>query len=113
MAKHELKTWPEHFEQVEQGRKTFEIRKDDRGFAVDDVLWLREYTPGVGLTGRELLRRVTYLTTFAQQPDYVVLALGPYVSAEPLYHPCGHKCYPGAKPTDWCIECRYGDKPYH
>ena len=29
------------------------------------------------------------------------------------YHPCGHKCYPGAKPSDWCIECKYGDKPYH
>jgi hypothetical protein len=28
-------------------------------------------------------------------------------------HPCGHKCYPGREPEDWCIECKYGDKPYH
>jgi hypothetical protein len=29
-------------------------------------------------------------------------------------HPkCGHFCYPGRNPWDWCIECKYGDKPYH
>jgi len=28
-------------------------------------------------------------------------------------HPCGHDCYPGREPQDWCIECKYGDKPYH
>ena len=31
----------------------------------------------------------------------------------PERHPCGHQCYPGRKPDDWCIECKYGNKPYH
>jgi Domain of unknown function (DUF3850) len=39
---HELKTDTIPFKQVENGSKTFEIRKDDRGFAVGDVLQLRE-----------------------------------------------------------------------
>lgn len=39
---HELKTDPEVFQLVKRGEKTFEIRKDDRGFAVGDVLHLRE-----------------------------------------------------------------------
>lgn len=39
---HELKTDPEVFDAVKRGEKTFEIRKDDRGFAVGDSLWLRK-----------------------------------------------------------------------
>jgi hypothetical protein len=74
-AVHELKTWPEYFQEVEAGRKTFEIRKNDRGFKVGDTLWLREYTPGVGLTGRDCRRVVSYLTDYEQQPGYVVMAL--------------------------------------
>lgn len=42
---HELKTWPEYFEAIKRGAKTFEIRKNDRNFAVGDVLLLRKYCP--------------------------------------------------------------------
>lgn len=41
MKTHDLKILPEYFEAVTSGMKTFELRKDDRGFATGDhvVLW--------------------------------------------------------------------------
>lgn len=74
-VEHELKTWPEFYEEVEQNRKLFEIRRDDRNFKVGDVLWLREYTLGVGLSGRETRRRITYITDWKQADGYVVLGI--------------------------------------
>ncbi len=71
----ELKTWPQFYGEVEAGRKAFEIRLNDRGFAVGDVLWLKEYEPGVGLTGRSCYRRVTYITDWYQMAGYVVMSL--------------------------------------
>jgi len=35
MTVHELKTMTEYFAAILDGRKTFELRKDDRGFKVD------------------------------------------------------------------------------
>lgn len=67
---HQLKTWPEPFEAVKRGDKRYEIRVDDRGFSVGDVLHLREWDPAPGVsqlvptgyTGREVTARVTYMT---------------------------------------------------
>jgi hypothetical protein len=42
---HELKTQPPYFTQIEAGLKLFELRKDDRGYAVEDLLILREWLP--------------------------------------------------------------------
>jgi hypothetical protein len=39
---HELKTDPKVFDQVMDGTKTFEIRKNDRGYKVGDELLLRQ-----------------------------------------------------------------------
>ncbi len=58
---HELKTWPRYFSDVLSGKKTFELRKDDRGFDVGDILHLREFDPKTGYTGRECRRIVTYI----------------------------------------------------
>lgn len=43
---------PEFFRAVTDGRKTFELRKDDRGFSVGDHLVLAEWD-GEDFTGRE------------------------------------------------------------
>jgi hypothetical protein len=67
MSHHELKTWPEFFDAIIKGTKTFEARKNDRNFKVGDVLTFREYIPdklpgepGV-YTGRVTVRVVTYV----------------------------------------------------
>ncbi len=45
MTEHILKTWPNVFAAVKDGRKRFEWRRDDRGFEVGDVLILKRYDP--------------------------------------------------------------------
>ena len=62
---HALKTWPEYFEEMREGRKKFEIRYNDRAFRVGDILLLREYLPTTKCyTGRELKAVVTYMLDF-------------------------------------------------
>ncbi len=59
---HQLKTWPEPFQAQLDGRKTFEVRLNDRQYQVGDTLWLEEWDPGTRLyTGRRLYVRVTYV----------------------------------------------------
>jgi uncharacterized protein YqfB (UPF0267 family) len=73
---HELKTWPGFFNDVLTGDKTFEIRRDDRGFKVGDILTLREFEPSEDrFTGRSLSVVVTYITVFNQPASQVVMAI--------------------------------------
>jgi hypothetical protein len=73
---HELKVWPEYFEPLAKRIKTFEIRKNDRDFRIGDVLILKEFDPETNnYTGRTVERKVTYITNFAQQEGYVVVAI--------------------------------------
>lgn len=87
---HELKVWPQDFAALADGRKTFEWRQDDRGFAEGDTLWLREWSPGnahrgeeAGYSGRELRRTISYIlrARFGMPEHYVVMALAPVESA--------------------------------
>jgi hypothetical protein len=76
--RHWLKTWPEYFEAVFNGSKPFEVRRDDRGFAVGDTLVLQEYHPSNGYTGRLVGREITYILPggdFGIEPGFVVLGL--------------------------------------
>ena len=97
MTIHHLKTWPQFFEAVADGNKTFEIRKNDRHFAVDDVLVLREWTPVANAvpwrssvpdgfySGREVHRKVTYILQGGQwgiEEGYVVLGMVPVTDTE-------------------------------
>jgi len=78
MTEHELKCWPVYFSAVLRGDKTFEVRKDDRGFKVGDTLWLREWHPEKGYTGAELRKRVTYAlsgTSLGIAMGYIVMGL--------------------------------------
>lgn len=76
--KHILKTWPEYFEAVNAGSKTFELRKNDRGFAVGDVLLLREYRPETDFySGREIEVKITFIlrSGFGLQEGYACMAI--------------------------------------
>ena len=79
LASHELKTWPDSFAGIWAGDKKFDVRPDDRGFALGDVLLLREYEPGAArYTGRELTAKVTYVLQggqFGIKEGYVVLGI--------------------------------------
>ena len=60
--KHELKVWPEYFEEIYSNRKKFEVRKNDRNYMVGDVLYLREYNPITNeYTGRWNQRVIAYI----------------------------------------------------
>lgn len=73
---HHLKILPEYFEAVVKGEKTFEIRKNDRDYCVDDELFLNEFDlVKQEYTGRKTKVIVTYITDYAQQSDYVVMAI--------------------------------------
>jgi hypothetical protein len=84
MTTHQLKTWPEYFDAILEGRKQFEYRRNDRNFQVGDFLCLREWKPEGfaddfgeriqgNYTGREIIRRVTYL--LLTRDGYAVMSL--------------------------------------
>jgi hypothetical protein len=89
---HELKVWPPYFQHLLERRKRFEVRRNDRGFAVGDEIKFREYVPqSHGLqesyyTGRELVLVVNYILDPrpGRDPDcglvagFVVLGLREY-----------------------------------
>lgn len=59
---HEIKILPKYFEEVQSGRKTFEYRRDDRGYKVGDIIKLNEYNPETGTyTGNSLEAEITYI----------------------------------------------------
>ena len=74
--KHKLKILPQYFEDVCSGKKSFEIRKNDRDFKVGDTLFLMEFdTLAHSCTGRVVERKITYITDYAQKENYVVMAI--------------------------------------
>ncbi len=57
---HEIKCLPQYFEETAAGRKCFEIRKNDRGYKVGDLLAINEYD-GEKYTGRTMLLSVDFI----------------------------------------------------
>jgi len=62
MRKIEKKAWPELFEKVKSGEKTFDLRLDDFKCNIGDILILREWDPKrKRYTGRSLEKKVTFV----------------------------------------------------
>lgn len=78
MAVHELKTWPEYYQEVLSGNKKAELRKDDRPFMVGDLLVLKEYDPKSTLyTGRNIIVKITHILhggQFVLEEGYVMMS---------------------------------------
>lgn len=76
---HELKCWPQYYNQIRIGAKRFELRRDDRGgFQVGDLLILREWHPGdQRYTGYVTVATVTYVLDGGEwlTPGYVALGI--------------------------------------
>ena len=98
---HEIKCWPEYFEKIADGTKTFECREDNRTYGVGDELNIREWEPlrqdphcevhhyhmGDGhctcyekgsYTGKQVVRYVTYIMKVGRlglREGYVCMAL--------------------------------------
>ena len=59
---HELKCFPEYFQDIISGKKTFEIRLNDRQYQVGDFLALNEYIPSTdSYTGRSCVVIIDYI----------------------------------------------------
>lgn len=67
MQVHELKILPTPFRAVGSGKKKAEFRVNDRGFAADDVLVMKEISePGGEYTGRFITCKITDVTDVTQ-----------------------------------------------
>ncbi len=74
MTIHELKILPEYYKAQVEGKKNFEIRKNDRDYKVGDKLVLKEYDPKAKeLTGQSFITEITFITDYQQKDGYVVL----------------------------------------
>lgn len=112
---HELKTDPEVFQDVCDGRKTYEIRYNDRNYQVGDILILREtkYTgqqikEGLPLefTGRQYATEITHiLTGYGLQDGWAILSIKSELHAklEDMQKPnkYGSLCYGCKQWSDW------------
>ena len=71
-----VKCLPEYFEAALSGIKPWELRFDDRNYAVGDVLLMREWKDGK-YTGRQLTGKITFiLRNFAGLADgWVIMSI--------------------------------------
>lgn len=79
MTTHSIKCKPEYFQPIIEGRRTAEVRENDRDYQEGDTLLIKEFDPKTaeGYTGRSTMRKVTHvLKGFpAVDRNYVVLSL--------------------------------------
>lgn len=85
MKTHTLKIYPRFFDDLIEGRKTWELRKDDRGYQVGHFLHFREFNTnqqeGQQFTGRQARFEITYLVanlqSFGLADDHVIMSVRP------------------------------------
>lgn len=80
---HDVKLGATFFDDVKTGRKTFELRKNDRGYKEGDTIVMHEYKDGT-TTGRTIEKKIVYmLEDFTGLEDgYCILGLGEVKAGE-------------------------------
>ena len=81
MIAHTLKTDSPVFDAMLRGDKDFDVRPDDRGFKIGDMVVLLDHYPDANVfSGRAMTRLIKYILKGGQygiEPGYVVLGLAP------------------------------------
>lgn len=74
-----LKTWIEYFQEIKNGNKRFEVRKNNRDFRQGDTLILQEWNNDIKeFTGEEMTFKVGYTLygeKFGIKKGYCVMQL--------------------------------------
>lgn len=80
---HDVKLGTTFFDDVKTGRKTFELRKNDRGYKEGDIIVMHEYKDGT-TTGRTIEKKIVYMQEdFTGLEDgYCILGLGEVKAGE-------------------------------
>lgn len=104
---HELKILPRWFEDVQAGRKNFEIRRNDRDFKEGDYLLLKEWNKGK-YTGREITKKIQYIYqgdgTYGISKDFCILGL--YSNDKTQYGNCDYCKHHNKDSTEYpCCVC--------
>lgn len=87
---HEVKAWPQNFQQLKANERTFDVRKNDRGYLSGDSFFVHEFEPDSGsdfdnpsgrFTGEKARRRINrvFENVPGVRPGYVVLALDNFI----------------------------------
>ena len=67
----EKKIWPDFFEKVKNGSKTFEYRLADWKAKEGDALILREWDPKTkDYTGRQITKKIGYVLNLKDIPEF-------------------------------------------
>lgn len=69
---HELKIDNIYFEDILNNSKKFEIRNNDRGFSVGDIVILKEIDSKRNYTDRKISVKIIYITDYEQKEGYIV-----------------------------------------
>ncbi len=78
MKVHELKIDPKYFDEIVDGIKTFEVRKNDRNFKVGDHLLLKVFDKERGFySGNNVTVKITYILDDQEflRENYVILGI--------------------------------------
>ena len=79
MKVHELKTINPHFHDIWIGLKNFELRKNDRGFKVGDILVLNEYNPEhdkyIGRNIKATIKHILSGGQYGLSDEYCILSI--------------------------------------